>query len=188
MDSVLIVAPGEKSVVPLLEILVTNAFSEIKTAYNCAEARRLSGVRPFDLCIVNTPLPDEFGDRFATDIALKGTQTILLVRADLYDAVEAKMEDAGIFVLPKPLNKGVMFSALKLATAAERQIKLLAEENRKLMGQLDDLRLISRAKCLLVQHLGMTEKAAHKYIERQAMDMRLTRVAVARNILNTYEN
>ena len=184
----LIVASNEKSLTPLVEILMANAFSEIETALNGKEARRLSATRSFDLCIVNTPLPDEFGDAFVTEMAEKGTQTMLLVREDIYDATEAKNESKGIFVLPKPLHKGMMVYALKLARAAEWQIKLLAEKNRKLSVQLDDLRIISRAKCLLMQYLKISENAAHKYIEKQAMDLRMTKVEVAHNILKTYEN
>lgn len=188
MNRVLIVAQSEKSLAPLVEILEANDFSEIETVLNGKEARQLSAVRAFDLCIVNTPLPDEFGDVFATDMAERGTQTMLLVREDIYDASEAKNESKGIFTLPKPLNKGMMVYALKLARAAEWQIKHLAEKNRKLSGQLDDLRILSRAKCLLMQYLKFSENAAHKYIEKQAMDLRMTKVEVAHNILKTYEN
>ena len=39
----------------------------------------------------------------------------------------------------------------------------------------------------LIQYLSMTESQAHRYIEKQAMDMRLPKRAVAESILNTYE-
>jgi len=53
---------------------------------------------------------------------------------------------------------------------------------------MEEVRLISRAKCVLIQYLNMNEAQAHKYIERQAMDMRIAKKAVAENILNTYCN
>ena len=49
------------------------------------------------------------------------------------------------------------------------------------------MRLVDRAKCTLVQYLGFTEAQAHRYLEKQAMDMRMTRREVAEEILRTYE-
>ena len=49
------------------------------------------------------------------------------------------------------------------------------------------MRLIDRAKCVLIQYLTMTEPQAHRYIEKQAMDTRTTRREVAQQILRTYE-
>ena len=75
----------------------------------------------------------------------------------------------------------------------------LAEENEKLRGEIGaltekleakvaDIRIINRAKLLLVQHLQMTETEAHKYIEKQAMDTSMRRRTIAENIIRTYED
>lgn len=47
--------------------------------------------------------------------------------------------------------------------------------------------MVDRAKCLLIQYQNLTEPQAHRFIEKQAMDRRLTRLDVARQILTTYE-
>ena len=47
--------------------------------------------------------------------------------------------------------------------------------------------MIDRAKCILIQYLNMTEAEAHRYIEKQAMDMRSTKRVIAEGILRTYE-
>ena len=46
---------------------------------------------------------------------------------------------------------------------------------------------VGRAKCLLVERRNMTEQSAHKFIEKTAMDNRLSRYAVAENIITGYE-
>ena len=56
-----------------------------------------------------------------------------------------------------------------------------------LEAKVADIRIINRAKLLLVQHLQMTETEAHKYIEKQAMDRCVTKRAVAEQILSTYK-
>ena len=58
----------------------------------------------------------------------------------------------------------------------------------KLQKKIEEIRLVDRAKCVLIQYLNMTEAEAHRYIEKQAMDMRKTKKTIAENILNTYDS
>ncbi|MFQ8766588.1 MAG: ANTAR domain-containing protein [Oscillospiraceae bacterium] len=50
-----------------------------------------------------------------------------------------------------------------------------------------EIRLVNRAKWVLIEQLKMTENEAHKFIERQAMDRCVTRRTIAENILATYK-
>ena len=52
---------------------------------------------------------------------------------------------------------------------------------------MEDIRVVNRAKWLLIEHLSMTEQDAHYYIEKQAMDTRLSRREVAEHIIRTYD-
>jgi AmiR/NasT family two-component response regulator len=58
----------------------------------------------------------------------------------------------------------------------------------QLQLKIEEIRLVNRAKAILIQYLKMTEQEAHKYIEKQAMDLRITKREVATSILNTYES
>lgn len=51
----------------------------------------------------------------------------------------------------------------------------------------EEMSLIDRAKLALMLYLNMSEPMAHRYIEKRAMDMRLTKKEIAKNILKTYE-
>ena len=53
--------------------------------------------------------------------------------------------------------------------------------------KMEEIRIINRAKWLLIEQLKMTENEAHRYIEKQAMDRCVTRRTVAENILSTYK-
>ncbi len=188
MESVLIVATQEKSVIPLVEILIQNSYHQIVTVTSCGEARRKLSERSFDLVIINAPIGDEYGDTLALDItADRNTQIIIIVKETDYVYATSKLENTGAFTIAKPINKAVLWSALKLVEAAAVQVKKLELENSKLTKRLDEMKLVNRAKCLLIQYLRISEQEAHKYIERQAMDQRLTRAIVARNILKTYD-
>lgn len=189
MDSVLIVSAQDKSIAPLAEILIQNGYTQIVTVDNCGEARRLLPERQIDLCIVNAPLSDEFGDLFACQIMTESqTQVLLIVREGVYEEITGKVSDYGVFTISKPINRTVLWSTLKLIAAARNKVALLEKENTRLTKKIEEMRLINRAKCLLIQYLGVSEKQAHKFIEKQAMDLRITKAAVARNILKTYEN
>jgi AmiR/NasT family two-component response regulator len=189
MDSVLVVSGTEKSTALIMEFLSQNPCKEIVTVKNCGEARRLLVERDFDLCIVNTPLTDEFGVQFSIHTAMEGIcQVIVLVKSELFDEVSSKVEDYGVLTVAKPMNRQVFWSALKLAAASFRKAVKLKNENNKLLQKIDDLRLVDRAKCILIQYLKMNEAEAHRYIEKQAMDMRMSKRQIAEGILKTYES
>ena len=52
--------------------------------------------------------------------------------------------------------------------------------------KIREIRLVDRAKCLLIQYGGMSEEEAHRAIEKQAMDRQVTRVNIAEEILQSY--
>lgn len=62
-----------------------------------------------------------------------------------------------------------------------------AAANEYLSARLAELRLTGRAKCLLVQHRGMTEAEAHRYLEKTAMDTRRSRAQVAQDVLDSLD-
>ena len=91
--------------------------------------------------------------------------------------------DRGVFVLKKKEDFPAVLPWLR---AARARIFSLQAENGILQKKIEDLSLVSRAKRVLQKTLGMTESEAHRYIEKQAMDLRVSKSAVARRILATY--
>ena len=53
--------------------------------------------------------------------------------------------------------------------------------------KIEEIRLVNRAKWLLIECLGMKESDAHRYIEKQAMDLRISKSEMAENIIRTYK-
>lgn len=188
MNRVLIVSNTEKSIAVFIDMLSQNSYDEIVTVKNCGEARRLFVERDFDLCIINTPLPDEFGEKLAYTIVSNSIcQVILVVRAQIYEEVTEKVEDLGIYTIAKPISKNIFWSALKLSNAAFHKMKQLKRENNKLHQKIHDIKFIDRAKWLLIEHMNLSEQEAHRYIEKQAMDQRLTKKEVAARVMKQYD-
>ncbi len=189
MDSALIVSYTQKGITFFTELLKAASFLHIVSSNAGSDARRRLLERDFDIVIINSPLPDETGESLAKDIAAKGlSQVILVVQNEHFEEISASCENYGILTIAKPVNKSLCWSALKLAISTQSRIKSMRSENAQLKQKIEDIRVIDRAKCVLISFLNMSEQEAHRYIEKQAMDMRATRRVVADNILKSYEN
>ncbi|WMJ23218.1 ANTAR domain-containing protein [Paludicola sp. MB14-C6] len=185
----MIVSNTEKSIAFFTQVLQSFSVSRIVTVFSCSEARTLLLEQDFDLVVINAPLRDESGESLSRHIATKGiSQVILVVKSEFYDEISDVVEDYGVITIEKPINKNHFWLALKLAKAAQNKLKSMQVENTKLLQKIEDIRIVDRAKCILISYLNMSESEAHKYIERQAMDTRTTKRAVAEGVLKTYES
>lgn len=189
MESVLIVASSDKGKELLSELLKTAGSTQLTMVNSGSEARRTMGQKDFELVVIAAPLSDEFGHELAVntvETTLAGV--ILIVKRELADVVSSKVEDYGVLVIEKPISRILFYQGLKLIKAAQRRIFGLKKENIKLQNKITEMRIVERAKWALMTYLNMDENGAHRYIEKQAMDMQLTRKTVAENILKTYES
>ena len=73
-------------------------------------------------------------------------------------------------------------------TVADNGKGMTPEELDALQEKIAQVRLVSRAKCCLIEHEHLTEAEAHRYIEKQAMDTRRDRTEVAQEVLDSYED
>lgn len=141
----------------------------------------------YDIVIINAPLEDENGIDLAVKISTNTVcGVILLVQSDKASLVGKKVIDYGVVVVSKPINKMIFKQSLGVVRAAQKRYAGLSKENERLKSSLEEAKILNRAKFLLMQYLSLSEERAHKYIEKQAMDMRISRIEVAKQILRTY--
>ncbi len=133
-------------------------------------------------------LKKEEETRFAEKLCQAGLGVVVLAEKKTAAAAEQKLAGTGVLVLARPVSGATLAAALKLAAAVGERLRTLDEENGRLRRTISDLKLIDRAKCALIQYLGMSEKTAHRFIEKQAMDRRIPRRDVALEILKAYES
>lgn len=153
------------------------------------EARRALCEGGFSLIVVNAPLPDEYGRELAALAAEDGTDAVLICPAPMADKLAAGMEreGAGVFVLAKPLSRQQTAFALRMIRAGRRRVQRLIDQNRRLTKRLEESRVLTRAKCALALHYGMTEEEAHREIEKRAMNARVSAREAALEILERCE-
>jgi response regulator NasT len=189
MESALIVSNSEKETTFLLELLSAASFHQITCLQSCDSARRLILEKDFDLVIVNSPLRDETGETFSRHIASKGTvQVMLLVKSEFFDSVSAVCEEDGVLTVSKPVSKDIFWSMVSLAKSIHNRIKRMQAENTQLKQKIEDIRIIDRAKYILISYMNMSEQEAHRHIEKRAMDLRSTRRNIAQEILKKYDS
>lgn len=185
--SVLIVSSAQKLNDALSRLLPESDFYPIHFAANAAAARRALLDRTYDFVIINTPLPDHFGTKLAMDICTnRGTVVLMLVRSETHEQVKSKVTDHGVFTLSKPTSSQLLLQALDWMAAARERLRGLEQKTATVEEKMEEIRLVNRAKWLLIEHLKMPEADAHRYIEKQAMDRSVTKREIALGVIKTY--
>ncbi|MBQ5890204.1 MAG: antitermination regulator, partial [Clostridia bacterium] len=122
--SVLIVSAAEGFNDALSTLLPTSKYSPTNFVSNISAAKRALAERAFDFVIINSPLPDDIGTRFAIDTgSSKETVVLLMVRAELQEEIYDKVAEHGVFVLPKPTSKPIIITALSWLSSAREKLR-----------------------------------------------------------------
>lgn len=163
--------------------LKAEGYGKITVITSGSEARRFIKNKPeADIVTINTPLPDEFGLELAMMIAESISAGVILICGnDFAEYINENISDGNIFVIMKPFSREVFTECIHCLKPMEQH-----KESADILSRIDEMRLINRAKCTLMQNLKFTEQQAHKYIEKQAMNNRQTRKDVALKILASY--
>ena len=185
--SVLVVSASDKFNQALPEFFPVPVYSPLNIVSNVVSARRALSERDFDLVIVNSPLPDESGIRFAIDTVSGNNSVVLfLARPEQYDDAFDRLAEHGVFLMQKPVSRqGFQLAAGWLVSARER-VRRTERKTQSIEAKMNEIRLVNRAKWLLISELKMTEPDAHRYIEKQAMDRCVSKRQIAEEIIKTY--
>ena len=188
MESALIIAQTEKSFAFFAELLRAHSDINIVHVHSCGEGRRVLLERDFDFVILSSPLPDETGENMARQIAISETsQVILAVKSEIYEAVSSVCGKDGVLTIEKPVNREIFRQAFSLAKTMRARLSRVQSENENLKQKIDNIRILDRAKNILISSCRMSEHEAHRYLEKKAMDTRSSKRAVSEKIIYDYE-
>ena len=174
MGRALIVSAGASSNEYISARLTELGYARPIIVPSAAEARRRMLESDFELIVVNSPLPDEFGHELCADAVEKtDAGVIFLAKAAAAEQLLTPLSEEGVLLVTKPFSNTFFLQAIHMAAASNHRLLLL--------------RQVSRAKCCLIELGHMTEAEAHRYIEKKAMDTRRDRAEVAQEILDSYD-
>lgn len=180
--SVLVVTKDTKISSLVSAMLIPPVF-ELSQCSDFNEARRRCGEMNFNIVLVD--FADGEGTDFAIDISDSLSTILLLAPTQHFDQISYKVEPYGILTLTSPFDQFYFYNMIKVAIAVQYKVQVLSSKATQLKQKMEEIRLVNRAKMLLMQNKSMTEQEAHRYIEKEAMDTGSKKTAVAEIIIKT---
>lgn len=184
--SVLVVSSSEKFHTAALALLPVSEYYPVLRAKSVSEAKRRLLEQSFDIVMINTPMPDDFGLRLGIDVS-GGSVVLLFVKSELYEEICVKAQEHGVMTIAKPVSRQFFRQTMHMLCAARERLRRAEERQMSVEEKIAEIRLVNRAKWLLIEHRGMTEDEAHRHIEKQSMDRRVSKREVAEEIVKEWK-
>ena len=167
----------------LIEMLGEAGYEVVAQASDGAQAIELVQEHKPDLAILDVKMPILDGISAAEEII--ATCPVLMLTAFSQRELVDRARDAGVmaYVL-KPFTINDLVPAIEIAISRHLQMKTLAEEVADLHDRLETRKIIDRAKGILMAALNLTEPQAFSWIQKAAMDRRLTMKEVAQAVIS----
>ncbi len=184
--SVLLVSSSKNFSNGIMNALSSDIY-DVSVIDTVQKAKRIVIEKTYDIIIINSPLIDDFGTDFAIDVATKDISGILMfVKPELESEVYYKTYEYGILTLTKPTTEGILLQSIRLLTSTLAKKEALIQKPQDLRSRLEDIKIVNKAKMLLIEHKHISEDDAHRYIEKRAMNFRKSKVKIANEIIDEY--
>ncbi len=183
---ILLVSTEDKFIKEVSALLQDERY-ELDNARSASDAENKLLKQKYDIVMINAPLSDDPGTKLCTEIS-RSSGTIVAVYAsnDVFDDIQSKVSAQGVFVLHKPSSKVMVSQAISLMICARDRMRVLEQKVDKAESKLEEFRVVNKAKCMLIEHEGMSEADAHRHIEKKSMDAGVAKKLVAQIIINNY--
>ena len=167
----------------LAEMLRESGYDVVAEATNGEEAIAFASELKPDLAILDVKMPKMDGIS-AAEVIVKTSPVLMLTAFSQKELVERAL-DAGVMAyVVKPFTIDDLIPAIEIATARYQQMVALQTEISDLTERLETRKIIDRAKGLLMQAMNLSEPEAFKWIQRTAMDKRVSMKAVAEAVID----
>ena len=167
----------------LIEMLQGAGYEVVAAATNGQEAIDLAVEHKPDLAILDVKMPVLDGISAASKI-IEIAPVLMLTAFSQKELVE-RARDAGVMAyVVKPFTIGDLMPAIEIAMSRHNQMKTLATEVADLHDRLETRKIIDKAKGILMSALSLSEPEAFSWIQKAAMDRRLTMKEVALAVID----
>jgi response regulator NasT len=169
----------------LAEMLAEEGYDVVGQAADGEGAVRLvEELRP-DLVVLDVQMPKLDGISAAERIAGQRIAPVVILTAFSQRELVERARDAGAMAyLVKPFSPSDLVPAIEMAVSRFAELAALEAEVSDLTDRLETRKLVERAKGVLQQALGIDEPAAFRWIQKTAMDLRLSMRVVARGVID----
>lgn len=167
----------------LVEMLSESGYEVVGQASNGQEAIDLVKELKPDLAILDVKMPILDGISAATQI-IEFSPVLMLTAFSQKDLIERASEAGAMAYVVKPFTINDLIPAIEISISRHRQMKSLALEVSDLHERLESRKLIDRAKGILMKALNLSEPEAFSWIQRAAMDRRISMKEVAKAVID----
>ncbi len=169
----------------LKEMLEEEGYDVCGEAGDGESAVRLAGELRPDLVILDVKMPVLDGIAAAEQIAAGRIAPVVILTAFSQRELVERARDAGAMAyLVKPFQKKDLLPSIEMAVSRYAELVALETEVTDLQGRLEARKVIDRAKGVLQTEHGLTEPAAFRWIQKQAMDQRAAMRTIAEAVLS----
>ncbi|WP_309647504.1 response regulator [Nocardioides sp.] len=168
----------------LAEMLTEEGFRVVGEAGDGARAIELAEQHKPDLVILDVKMPVLDGIAAAEAIAEKRIAPVVILTAfSQRDLVERARDAGAMAYLVKPFSKADLLPAIEMAVSRFAELSMLEAEVADLTERLETRKAVDRAKGVLQKQLNLSEPEAFRWIQKTAMDLRLSMRQVADGVV-----
>jgi AmiR/NasT family two-component response regulator len=169
----------------LAEMLAEEGYDVVGQAGDGVTAVALTTELRPDLVVMDVKMPKLDGIAAAAQIAQARIAPVVMLTAfSQRELVERARQSGAMAYLVKPFTKSDLVPAIEMARSRFAEMAALEQEVDDLTERLATRKAVERAKGLLQEALGISEPDAFRWIQRTAMDLRLTMLQVAQGVID----
>lgn len=147
-------------------------------------AASLAAERDYDCIVLYSDYSEKTAD-FVDFVASTNFSAFVWLTKNVSEDVRRCLQEKGVFILEPPIRSDMLTAIIAASAAGAGRIR---REKERMASRLSEMRMVSQAKLVLMSALNMSENEAHHYIEREAMNRRISKTEVSESILRTYQN
>ena len=168
----------------IVEILRDNGFDVVGEAGDGETAVALATELRPDLVIMDVKMPQLDGISAAEKLAKNHIAPVVLLTAfSQKELVERASEAGALAYVVKPFTPNDLLPAIEIALSRYQQIVTLEAEVADMVERFETRKLVDRAKGVLQAQLDLSEPDAFRWIQKTAMDLRLSMRQVADGVI-----
>lgn len=169
----------------LAEMLGEEGYDVVGQAGDGARAIELAEELRPDLVILDVKMPVLDGISAAESIAGQRIAPVIVLTAFSQRELVERARDAGAMAyLVKPFSKSDLVPAIEMAVSRFAELAAVESEVADLKERLETRKVVDRAKGVLQEQLSLTEPEAFRWIQKTAMDLRLSMKQVAEGVIS----
>jgi response regulator NasT len=173
----------------LVEMLREEGYDVVGQAADGEEAVRLAEELRPDVVMLDVKMPVLDGISAAERITAARIAPVVMLTAFSQRELVERARDAGAMAyLVKPFTQSDLVPAIELAVSRHAEITTLEAEVADLGERLETRKRVERAKSLLQEKYGLSESEAFRWLQKSAMDRRLSMREVADVVVREVES